>query len=55
MSEKKPLTEGHVRDMQKGFNKPTQSTNIKPTQPPPPPQPPKPATPPPTSDNSNSD
>lgn len=36
---KKPLTEGHVRCMQKGFNKSNQSANVKPTQPPPRPSP----------------
>lgn len=40
MSEKKPLTEGHVRGIEKGANKPAPSNNVKPTQPPPAPKPP---------------
>lgn len=39
MNEKKPLTEGYVRDMQKGFNKTLQSGNQKPIKPPPAPKP----------------
>lgn len=39
MSDKKPLNEGYIRDIQKGNNKPAGTSNIKPTQPPPPPQP----------------
>jgi hypothetical protein len=39
MTGKKPLTEGHVKDLQKGNYKPDPSKNIKPIQPPPPPTP----------------
>jgi hypothetical protein len=42
MSEKKPLNEGYVRDIQKGNNKPMGSSNVKPTQPPPAPKPKEP-------------
>ncbi len=40
MSEKKPITEGHVRGIQKGVDKPTQPTNMRPIVPPPVPKPP---------------
>ncbi|MBU2887182.1 hypothetical protein KO507_15555 [Gilvimarinus agarilyticus] len=39
MSKKQPLTEGHVRGIEKGANKPAQASNVKPTQPPPAPKP----------------
>jgi len=42
MSKKKPLTEGHVRGVQKGANKPKLPSSLKPTQPPPPANPPPP-------------
>lgn len=41
MSEKKPLTEGYIKDLQKGNYKPDSHRNIRPIQPPPPPTPPK--------------
>jgi hypothetical protein len=39
MSQKKPLNEGSVRSIQKGINKPIQSTNTRPIKPPPAPKP----------------
>lgn len=39
MSDKKPINEGYVRGMQKGNNKPTESSNVKPNRPPPAPKP----------------
>jgi hypothetical protein len=38
MSEKKPLNEGNVRDIQKGYDEPTKPI-VKPTKPPPAPKP----------------
>ena len=35
MSDKKPLTEGHVRNLEKGLNKPENQANLKPIKPPP--------------------
>lgn len=43
MSEKKPLTEGTVRGVQKGLNKPSGNANLKPIKPPPAPTPAKPS------------
>jgi len=43
MSERKPLTEGRVRKIEKGFSKPTNSNTAKPVKAPPAPNPkPKP-------------
>jgi len=39
MSDKKPLTEGHVRKVEKGLNKPSNSNNVRPIKPPPAPKP----------------
>lgn len=39
MSEKKPLNEGLMKTLQKGLNKPTPQSTMRPVAPPPPPQP----------------
>ncbi len=39
MTEKKPLTEGQTRGVEKGHDKPNQGTTLKPKEPPPAPKP----------------
>lgn len=39
MSKKRPLTEGQTRVLQKGLNKPTPQSNMRPVKPPPAPTP----------------
>ncbi len=41
MTDKRIITEGQTRTLQKGLNKPSQPTNLKPSKPPPAPMPPK--------------